>query len=329
MHRYRFCHPSVWLAILLIGFSAGAGAGGAPGAPTEVADFGANPGQLRMFRYIPDGLRDPAPLVVVLHGCKQTAAPYAEASGWMQYADRWGFALLLPEQRPANNRWRCFNWFRPENAARDRGEALSIRRMIARMQADYPIDPHRIYVAGLSAGGAMTAALLAAYPEVFAGGAILAGVPYGCASGLVGAWWCLRRGRDREPAVWAAAVRQATGAAVPNGARRPRISLWQGDADRVVNPANARALLKQWTEVLGIDRTPDREATVHGHRHRMYQDAGGTVLVETYTIAGMGHGAPVAPGAAEEECGRAADYVLPVGICASYHIGRFWGLDPP
>jgi poly(3-hydroxybutyrate) depolymerase len=97
----------------------------------------------------------------------------------------------------------------------------------------------------------------------------------------------------------------------------------------VVNPANARALLKQWTEVLGIDRTPDREATVQGHLHRAYQDAGGTVLVETYTIAGMGHGAPVAPDAVEEACGHAADYVLPVGICASARIGRFWGINPP
>lgn len=312
------------LAIFLIGLSVGVSS--AASTPTEVTDFGSNPGQLRMFRYIPDGLRGPAPLVAVLHGCKQTAAPYAEASGWMRLADRWGFALLLPEQRPANNDSLCFNWFRPEDAARDRGEALSIRQMIGRMQADHPIDPQKIYVAGLSAGGAMTAALLATYPEVFAGGAIIAGVPYGCAGGVPSALWCQWFGSDQEPGEWGDAVHRAAG---PSGPRRQRVSIWQGDADWAVDPDNAQELLEQWTQAMGIDQIPDREDTVKGFAHRVFKDAAGASRVETYTIAGMGHGAPIAPGDAEDSCGRAIDYVLPVGICASYHIGRFWGLDPP
>ena len=315
--------------ILFVILSVGLNIDSIAGTQTEVTDFGTNPGQLRMFHYLPDRLRDPAPLVVLLHGCKQTAPVFAETSGWIRQADRWGFAVLMPEQRSSNNNLLCFNWFRPEDATRDRGEALSIRQMIARTQADLPIDPQKIYVTGLSAGGAMTAVLLATYPEVFAGGAILAGIPYGCASGLFSALRCQWLGRDRKPAEWGKAVRQATADAGLNGSYRLRVSIWQGGADWAVNPDNAQELLEQWTQVLGIDQTPDNEDTVKGYPHRVFKDANGASWVETHTIPGMGHGAPIAPGEAEDACGRAVDYMLPVGICASYYIGRFWGLDSP
>ena len=99
-------------------------------------------------------------------------------------ADRFGFALLLPEQRRANNPNGCFTWFSAEDTSRECGEALSIRQMIERMVIDHGIDRSRIYVTGLSAGGAMTSVMLATYPEVFAGGAIVAGLPYGSAANV-------------------------------------------------------------------------------------------------------------------------------------------------
>ena len=299
------------------------------GTQTEIHDFGTNPGQLRMFHYVPDPMRDPAPLVVVLHGCKQTAALFADAAGWMQYADRWGFALLMPQQQSANNAFLCFNWFRPEDATRDQGEALSIRQMIARSQNDLKIDPRKIYVTGLSAGGAMTAVLLATYPEIFAGGATLAGIPYGCATGTFSALWCQWVGRDWAPVEWGDVVREASAHAGLSGSYRPRISIWQGESDWVVNPDNAQELLEQWTQVLGIDEIPDLEETVKGFPHRVYKDTHGSSLVETYTIPDMGHGAPITLGKAKDTCGHAIDYILPVGICASYYISQFWGLDAP
>src|SRR3954463_16767186 len=140
----------------------------------ETAEFGSHPGSLRMFSFVPPN-PEPAPaLVVVLHGCGQTAAAYDFGAGWSTLAKRYGFALLMPEQQSANNANTCFNWFNPGDVARGRGEAASIRQMVARMVADHKIDPRRIYITGLSAGGAMTSVMLATYPEVFAGGAIIA-----------------------------------------------------------------------------------------------------------------------------------------------------------
>ena len=98
----------------------------------------------------------------------------------------------------ANNQNACFNWFQPDDAARDRGEALSIAQMIDAMISKHPVDQSRVYIAGLSAGGAMTAAMLAAYPERFAGGAIVAGVPFGCADTVIRAFDCMKPWRRSE-----------------------------------------------------------------------------------------------------------------------------------
>jgi poly(hydroxyalkanoate) depolymerase family esterase len=149
---------------------------------TETTAFGSNPGDLRMFSFAPVNLQPGAGLVVVLHGCGQTAAGYDLGAGWSTLAKRFGFALLMPQQQPSNNAQACFNWFNPEDTTRDSGEACSIRQMIAQMVRDYKINQRRIFVTGLSAGGAMTSVMLATYPEVFAGGAVIAGLPYGVAT---------------------------------------------------------------------------------------------------------------------------------------------------
>ena len=204
--------------------------------PREETGFGSNPGNLRMFSYAPAGFKTPTPLVVVLHGCKQKAATFARDAGWLDLAESAKITLLLPEQKGlnpywydvawvapwaaflgANNQNACFNWFEPGDTARDRGEALSIVQMVDAMIARYPVDRSRVYIVGLSAGGAMTAAMLAAYPERFAGGAIVAGVPYGCANNVVRALHCMNSGVDRKPEEW----RGALGASPSSRAIRP------------------------------------------------------------------------------------------------------------
>lgn len=323
IRRARRFGLSAWLC----GLALIAGANAAE--VSELTDFGSNPGRLQGFLYRPDNRPANAPLLVALHGCRQTAVDYAVAAGWRQYADRWGFVLLLPQQRQANNRMGCFNWFRPEQIGRDRGEALSIREMIQHVQEHEGIDPTRIYIAGLSAGGAMTAALLAAYPDVFAGGAIVAGVPYSCARGLLSAWWGQLWGCERDPADWGGRVRQSAQDHHLTVVRWPRVSIWQGAADRWVRPSNAEELLEQWTDVHGIDRRPDVDERAPGYSHRVYRDVAGAAQVELYWITGLGHGQPIAPGVGETNCGTPAPYILPAGVCASYYIGRFFQLDAP
>ena len=150
-----------------------------PGRLRAIADFGSNPGNLAMHAYAPQGVGTSPALVVALHGCTQSADSYDQGTGWSDLADRFGFVVVFPEQQPANNPKNCFSWFLPGDTARDSGEALSIRQMVAKATEEFGVDRSRIFVTGLSAGGAMTSAMLATYPEVFAGGAIIAGLPYG------------------------------------------------------------------------------------------------------------------------------------------------------
>ncbi|MDP3670382.1 MAG: PHB depolymerase family esterase [Telluria sp.] len=220
-----------------------------PWCDSGITGFGSNPGNLRMFKYVPKDLAPSRPLVVALHGCLQDAADYDDEPGWIQFADKHRFALLLPAQAIGNNSSRCFNWFEPQDFQRDQGEALSIRQMIDKMKLDHKTDPARTYVSGLSAGGAMTAVMLAAYPELFAGGAIIAGIPYGCARdqneattqcGVNVGPGSATPIKSLSPAQWGDLVR---GAAAYRGAY-PRVAIWQGTADSVVNPLNATELMK-------------------------------------------------------------------------------------
>ena len=118
---------------------AGCGAG-----LTEANSFGSNPGRLKMCTYVPRGLGASRPLVVALHGCRQQASDYDDEPGWIEFADKHRFALVLPQQQQSNNSSKCFNWFDPQNSSRDKGEALSIRQMIAKISADDGIDSERI-----------------------------------------------------------------------------------------------------------------------------------------------------------------------------------------
>jgi poly(hydroxyalkanoate) depolymerase family esterase len=299
---------------------------------TEVSGFGSNPGNLTMCTYVPENLETSRPLVVALNGCNQQAADYDDETGWIKFADRHQFALLLPQQKEANNMSKCFNWFALDDIERDQGEALSIRQMVDKMAYDNGIDPQKVYVTGLSAGGGMAAVMLATYPDVFAGGAIIAGIPYRCATtvgealGQCGVSLVpgqLVPMKDLSPDTWGNLVRNSSN---HNGSF-PRVSIWQGTNDTTVNPADQQELVDQWTNVSGIDQTPDIEDTINGHEHKLYKNDNGDTLVETVLISGMGHGTPIDPRDVDDPCGSAAPFILDVRICSSFHIIKFWGLD--
>jgi poly(3-hydroxybutyrate) depolymerase len=170
----------------------------------------------------------------------------------------------------------------------------------------------------------MTAALLAAYPEVFKGGAIVAGIPYGCAQGMADAFSCMSPGKDLSPQEWGNRVRAAAPGHAAGG-NVPKVAVGQGSADGTVKPMNAGEMVDEWTNVVGIDQTPDKSATVNGADYKGYADTSGTVLVEEYMIPGMDHGVAVDP---THGCGKAAPYILDKGICSSRLIVTFWGLSP-
>src|SRR5262245_9454921 len=292
----------------------------------EVHAFGSNPGNLRMLTYLPGSLTANPALVVVLHGCKQTAAGYDHGAGWSTLADRYGFALLLPEQQQSNNPNDCFNWFNPMDTRRGRGEALSIRQMIERMIVDHGIDRGRVFVTGLSAGGAMTSVMLACYPEVFAAGAIIAGLPHGAATNVQQAFESMFHSPPRPARDWGDLVRAAS----PHEGPWPRISVWHGNADATVIPANADAIVAQWTDVHGLPLTSSVQALVDGYPREVWVNGAGVEVVESYTITDMAHGTPLATGKAEgieaEGIGAAGPFLLEAGISSSYHIARFFGL---
>ncbi|MGA0598725.1 alpha/beta hydrolase family esterase [Enterovirga sp. CN4-39] len=302
----------------------GAGAAASPARTplTRVTGFGSNPGNLGMLTYVPERLAPSPALVVVLHGCTQSPEGYNDGSGWSDLADRHGFVLLFPEQTRANNPKSCFSWFLPDDTARGSGEALSIRQMIERAVEDHGIDRSRIFVTGLSAGGAMAAAMLAAYPEVFAAGAIIAGLPYGAAKNVQEALESMFQGRPRSAREWGDLVRSASS----HRGEWPRVSIWHGATDHVVKPGNATELVKQWTDVHGLPATPSERGLVAGHSREVWHDASGTEIVESFAIVGMGHGTPLATGEGEMEGGMAGAFMLDVGISSSHHIARFFGL---
>ena len=301
-------------------------AGGAPahdrdGRLVEIADFGANPGNLRMLVHAPEPLASRPGLVVVLHGCTQTAQAYDLGSGWSTLADAHGFALLSPEQKSANNANTCYSWFDPAHTARGKGEAGSIRNMIERMAVDLNIDRDRIFVTGLSAGGAMTNVMLATYPEVFAAGAVIAGLPYGSARNVHEAFRSMFSGASRSAHEWGALVREAS----PHEGPWPRVSIWHGDGDATVVPSNAQEIVKQWTDVHALPHHATSQETHGDHYIRQWRDEVGELRIEEHLIARMSHGAPLTS-AEGEGVGVAGPFMLDVGISSTLEIARFFGL---
>ncbi|SHK65172.1 feruloyl esterase [Nocardiopsis flavescens] len=289
---------------------------------TPVASFGANPGNLSLYTYVPDGLPANAPLVVLFHGCAQDAAAYHRNSGWAQAADTGGFALAYAEQKTANNATRCFNWFEPGDVARDSGETRSVRSMVEHTVSAHGLDADRVYASGLSAGGAMVSEVLSAHPDLFAGGAVVAGVPAGCATGMLDAFTCMNPGRTQTPEQWGDRVRAKNpGWTGP----WPRVAVWHGTSDTTVAPANGTGSVRQWTDVHGVPGSPTATESLPGSTTASYfggPDAA-SAPVAHYTVSGLGHGTPVDPSSG---CGTAGAYFL-ASVCSTGYTAQFWGLD--
>lgn len=289
---------------------------------SKLSRFGSNPGDLLGWSYFPQDIGADAPLVVVLHGCTQSASSYNRGAGWTSAADEHGFALLFPEQQRSNNPNLCFNWFSPADAGRGRGEALSIVQMVQDLCSRHALDQRHVYITGLSAGGAMTAAMLATYPEMFAGGAVIAGLPFGTATTVPEAFERMRGQAELGPDQLTRLVRSAS----HHAGKWPVLSVWHGTSDRTVDASNAAALVEQWRGLHEVAAAPSATETVAGQQRRVWCDQNGVEVIEEFLIGNMGHGTPI--DAVPVNDGEAAGpYMLDVGISSTRRIIGFWGLS--
>ena len=291
--------------------------------------YGENPGDLAAYVFVPETLVEGHSLVVALHGCGQSAEEFAAQSGWNELAKKHGFIVLYPEQQATNNIQRCFNWFNAEDIDHKSGEAASIQHMLEFLQEKYRVKPAQTFVSGFSAGGAMTNVLLSVYPDLFAGGAPVAGIPYRAATDLGTALSAMQGGLDLQPQEWGDRVREQRASFT---GVYPRILVLQGGADQIVQPKNAGEIVEQWANLHGMDAADlarvDLEPLV-GFPQVSALSLGPDQqqpLVSYYQITAMEHAYPVDPGDEEAEGGTAAPFAADVDWHATYWIAKWLGV---
>jgi poly(3-hydroxybutyrate) depolymerase len=167
----------------------------------------------------------------------------------------------------------------------------------------------------------MVSIMLATYPEVFAGGAIIAGLPFGSARSVGDAFARMRGDGHPAPAELASLVRRASDHHGP----WPTVSVWHGGADTVVDPSNAGHIVAQWQALHGVDTQLPASERIDGSLRRRWRDADGRAVIESWTIDAMGHGTPLATRGADA-CGKAGPFMLEAGISSTRHIARSWAL---
>jgi poly(hydroxyalkanoate) depolymerase family esterase len=221
-------------------------------------------------------------LLVMLHGGTQDADDFAAGTRMNALAEEHGFIVAYPIQPKAANASLCWNWFTPENQMRERGEPAIIAGITSEIIADYDVDPARVFVAGLSAGGAMAAVMGATYPDLYAAIGVHSGLPYRSAADLPSAFAAMRgHGGQRggQSRRW-----HGTGA----GSRSIRTIVFHGDADHIVHPSNGASMVKAESGE-SVERAKVRQDVIRAHTRTATRDKAGAVVVEHWLIHGGGH----------------------------------------
>jgi len=234
--------------------------------------------------YVPSSYqRSPAPLLVMLHGCTQDPDDFALGTRANRWAESRRCLVLYPQQTQRANAHRCWNWFRPEDQNAGRGEPAIIAGIARQVIDEYQIDTQRVYVAGLSAGGAMAAIVGQAYPELFAAIGVHSGLPVGAAHNVPSALAVMKSARPHS-------------ASPKQGNRSVPLIVLHGDSDRTVNPANASRLIevalstqKSGAPLRTVEQTADAAEGNHAYRRTQHVAENGKTLVEEWVLQGAGH----------------------------------------
>lgn len=254
--------------------------------------------------YIPSTYAgEPAPLVVMLHGCKQNPDDFAAGTGMNALAEEQGCLVAYPAQAKNANGSNCWNWFQANDQRRGRGEPAIIAAITQQVMRDYKVDPARVYVAGLSAGGAMAAILASEYPDLYKAAGIHSGLPTGAARDVASAFAAMKNG---------AAPKTQSGATVP-------VIVFHGDRDKTVHPQNGRDVLAQQAGPQAGAATTEKGSAPNGRSYTraIHRNASGKLTAEHWTVHGSGH--------AWSGGSRRGSYTDPQGPDASREMLRFFG----
>jgi poly(hydroxyalkanoate) depolymerase family esterase len=286
-----------------------------PRAPGEFVEgsFSAAAGTRRYKLYIPSRPSvEPRPLIVMLHGCKQNPDDFAAGTAMNVLAEEHGCLVLYPEQAMGNNASSCWNWFEAAHQARDAGEPSLLAGMTREIIETRHADPKRVYVAGLSAGGAMAAIMGQAYPELYAAVGVHSGLPAGSARDLITGLAAMKK---------APAKRGKHGRTLR---QRTPLIVFHGDRDAIVHPGNGDAVLHQFlhdapgSPAEGLERKHERSGNGDGRDYTKTSmlDADGRTVAEYWEVHGAGH--------AWFGGSAAGSYTDPAGPSASAEMLRFF-----
>ncbi|WP_310385826.1 PHB depolymerase family esterase [Roseateles sp.] len=257
-----------------------------PPGSFEAYEFSNAAGSRAYKLYVPAGKpAAPRPLLVMLHGCTQSADDFAAGTQMNKLADEQGCLILYPEQAAQANTSKCWNWFKPQDQERGAGEPALIAGIVGEIARRHGTDPRRIFVAGLSAGAAMAVVLGETYPELFAGVGAHSGLPYGSAHDIPSALSAMKGGRGAMSGMTRARPAKKAQQAVP-------IIVFHGDRDHTVQQSNGAQIVQQARDAHGALVVSTQTGSSSGGRkfsRSVHADASGQPWIESWTLHGAGH----------------------------------------